>query len=246
MYCARYLVLTQDLPYSRVSRRYRPRRAAIKLSAWLFINCNLRRRRLLFKTSDHPHVVISCAIWHTMSPKSLSRTHTHAYTSRVPQLTCIWISLPGASGLGNQTMFKLLILQTLLCTVVHCLNWLHWLHSVTYMSTSYRHFKNIAHNGLLELYAVRAGWVRRRMRHNPQGLSIYCLIRDWSGDVSSQSITILYRGVYPTYYNIRYGVVFKFYYNITVLKKKWNVKILFQLYIMLKVTIAYIFLDVYS
>ena len=27
-------------------------------------------------------------------------------TSRVPQLTCIWMSLPGASGLGNQTTFK--------------------------------------------------------------------------------------------------------------------------------------------
>ena len=145
----------------------------------------------------------------------------------------VYIAYTAHTALYSCTLFKLIALITQ-CGIY------------VYIYVSYRHFKNIAHNGLLELYAVRAGWVRRRMRHNPQGLSIYCLIRDWSGDVSSQSITILYRGVYPTYYNIRYGVVFKFYYNITVLKKKWNVKILFQLYIMLKVTIAYIFLDVDS
>ena len=32
-------------------------------------------------------------------------------TSRVPQLTCIWMSLPGASGLGNLTSVRLRLNQ---------------------------------------------------------------------------------------------------------------------------------------
>ena len=43
----------------------------------------------------------------TQCRQNLAHTHTHAYTRRVPQLTCIWMSLPGASGLGNQIRFNI-------------------------------------------------------------------------------------------------------------------------------------------
>ena len=49
------------------------------------------------------------------------------------------------------------------------------------------------------------------------------------GEGSSQFITILHRGGLPNLLQFYIGGVFKIYYNITVLKGKWKVIILFQL-----------------
>ena len=64
--------------------------------------------------------------------------------------------------------------------------------------------------------------------HRPLGLSIYYVIRN-GGAGSSRFITILHRGSLLNLLQYYRGGVFKIYYNITVLKGKWKVIILFQL-----------------
>ena len=41
----------------------------------------------------------------SINGKKYLRLKVQVATSRVPQMTCIWMSLPGASGLGKLTRF---------------------------------------------------------------------------------------------------------------------------------------------
>ena len=64
--------------------------------------------------------------------------------------------------------------------------------------------------------------------HYHKGPSIYYVIQD-GGEGSSRFITILHRGGLPNLLQYYKGGVLTVYYNITVLKGKWKVIILFEL-----------------